>query len=94
MPLTFEWDPEKARSNLQKHRVSFEEASTVFGDPKSLTIGDADHSIGEARFLDLGLSRAGRLLVVSYTERGEKIRLISARLATASERREYEEESH
>jgi len=93
MALTVEWDPEKARTNLRKHRVSFEEASTVIGDPVSITIRDPDHSIGELRFLDVGLSHSGRLLVVAYTERGSRIRLISARPASRSERKEHEETS-
>lgn len=91
MALTIEWDSEKARSNIRKHRVSFEEASTVFGDPLSLTIPDPGHSQAEGRFLDIGLSRSGRLLVVSYTERGSRLRLISARRPTRRETRKYEE---
>jgi uncharacterized DUF497 family protein len=71
--------------------VSFGEATTVFGDPLSITISDPDHSSVEMRFLDIGLSCFGRLLVVSYTERANKIRLISARLAVRDERRQYEE---
>lgn len=93
MGLTVEWDPEKAQGNLKKHRVGFEEASTVFGDPMSITIHDPDHSIGEMRFIDIGLSQPGRLLVVAYTERGNRIRLISARQATRREKRRYEETS-
>ncbi len=91
MALTVEWDLKKAQVNFRKHRVSFEEASTVFGDPMSVTIRDPDHSIGEVRFLDVGLSHAGRILVVAYTERGTRIRLISAREATRKERRTHEE---
>ena len=94
MPLTFEWDPEKAHSNFMKHGISFEEASTVFGDPMSITVRDPDHSARESRFLDIGYSRKGRLLVVSYTERRGKIRLISARPATRREKRDYEEENN
>ena len=93
MALTVEWDPVKARANLRKHRVRFEEASTVFADPMSITIRDPDHSVGEWRFLDIGLSHSGRLLVVSYTERGSRIRLISARSASRTERKGYEEGS-
>ena len=93
MALTVEWDPDKARTNLRKHRVSFEEAATVFGDSMSITIRDPDHSIGEARFLDVGLSHSGRLLAVAYTERGSRIRLISARPASRRERKEHEETS-
>lgn len=79
-------------SILKKHRVSFEEASTVFGDPMSITIRDPDHSTGEMCFLDVGQSHSGRLMVVAYTERGGRVRLISARPATRRERKEYEEE--
>jgi hypothetical protein len=90
MSLVIEWDSGKARTNLRKHRVSFEEASTVFADPLSMTICDPDHSVGEMRFLDVGLSRSGRLLAMSYTERGHRIRLITARLASRRERSSYE----
>ena len=83
--IRFEWDPRKAALNLRKHRVSFEEAFTVLGDPLSLTIPDADSSDGEARFVTLGQSNAGRLLVVVHTERAEKIRLISATRASRQE---------
>ena len=89
--LSFEWDRRKAESNLRRHGVSFVEATTVFGDALSTTISDPDHSVSEQRFIDLGRSHRGRLLVVSYTERGERIRIISARLATRSERNQYEE---
>ena len=88
--LQFEWDPSKAESNLGKHRVTFTEASTVFGDPLSLTIFDPDHSAEEDRFLILGASSSGKLLVVSHTHRDDTIRLISARLATRRERLQYE----
>ena len=91
MALSFEWDKRKAESNLKAHGVSFHEATTVFADPLSLTISDPDHSSMGMRFLDIGLSYLGRVLVVSYTERGNKIRLISARLATRNERKQYEE---
>jgi uncharacterized DUF497 family protein len=91
MALRFEWDKRKADSNLRAHGVSFREATTVFADPLSITISDPDHSAAEMRFVDIGLSHRGRLLVVSYTERGSRIRLISARLATRKERRQYEE---
>jgi uncharacterized protein len=90
MALRFEWDNRKADSNLRAHGVSFREATTVFTDPLSITISDPDHSMAEMRFIDIGLSHRGRLLVVSYTERGNRIRLISARLATRNERRQYE----
>jgi len=93
MKPLLEWDEEKAQTNLQKHRVSFEEAETVFDDPLSMTIPDPDHSIGEERFIDIGQSNKKRVLAVVYTERRKKIRLISARLATRVERKKYEEES-
>ena len=79
-----------ALANLKKHGVSFEDATTVFADPLSLTISDPDHSADETRFLDLGLSHQGQLLVVSYTERADQIRIISARLASRLERNTYE----
>ena len=93
MGLVFEWDSEKAIENERKHGVSFDEALTVFADPLSRTIADPDHSGKESRFLELGLSRHGQLLVVVFTERNDRIRIISARLATNSERRHYEEGS-
>ena len=92
MGYIFDWDPPKAAANLKKHRVSFPEATSVFGDPLSITISDADHSDSEARFVDLGLSHRGRLLVVSYIERGDNIRIISARRAGRFEQRKYEGE--
>jgi uncharacterized DUF497 family protein len=90
MGLRFEWDQHKADSNLKKHGVSFQEATSVFADALSITISDPDHSASEARFLDLGLSHRNRLLVISYTERGETIRIISARRASRSEQKYYE----
>jgi uncharacterized DUF497 family protein len=93
MAFRFHWDPAKARANLKKHGVSFEEAATVFGDPLSLTLVDPEHSSREeSRFILLGQAASGRLLVVAHTETGDDIRLISARLATPRERRSYEEE--
>lgn len=89
--MIFEWDPEKAKSNLAKHGVSFQEASTVFGDPLSDTFDDPDHSIEEKRFIILGQSTASRLLFVSHTDDGNVVRIISAREATRGERNEYEE---
>ena len=89
--LSFEWDPSKAESNERKHGVTFSEAATAFGDPLSLTIPDPEHSVGEARSVLVGLSFQGRLVVVVHVERGDSIRLISARLATRVERRAYEE---
>jgi uncharacterized DUF497 family protein len=90
--LQFEWDEEKATSNLRKHGVSFEECITVFGDPQTLTIFDEEHSDQEDRYIDMGRSAIGRVLVVVYTERGESIRIISCRRATSAERRQYEQQ--
>ena len=91
--MDLEWDPEKEQSNQRKHDVSFLEASTVLGDPMELTIYDPDHSEGEHRFLSMGRSSSGRLLVVSYTEPEEnRIRIINARLATVTEMKRYESE--
>ncbi|OQZ01583.1 MAG: hypothetical protein B6D35_02735 [Candidatus Brocadia sp. UTAMX2] len=87
----FEWDKETAKANLKKHRVCFEEATTVFLDPFSMTIPDPDHSVEEQRFIDIGSSDKGRVLVVVYTERGSSMRIISCRKATPSERTLYEE---
>jgi len=91
--FTFEWDANKAELNLTKHNVSFEAAATVFGDPYSVTIPDPAHSQSENRFIILGRSHDGRLLVVVHTERGDDIRIISARQASRRERRQYEEAS-
>ena len=90
MEYNFEWDPEKAESNLKKHGVSFEEAITAFGDLLSMNMPDPDHSEGEQRFIVLGTSAQVRTVVVSYTERPPRTRIISARLATRHERRQYE----
>jgi hypothetical protein len=84
------WDPRKARLNLRKHKVSFEEATTVFDDELSTTKPDPDHSISENRFLTLGLSFKQRLLLLAHTEDPDEIRIISARLPTRSERNDYE----
>lgn len=92
MTLVFEWDAEKASSNSRKHGVSFEEAGAAFADPLSLTISDAEHSEGERRFVLVGMSAAGRLIVVAHTDRRDRIRLISAREANPRERRAYESE--
>ena len=89
--MRFEWDGAKAADNLARHGVSFEEAATVFRDPLSQTGRDPDHSIDEERFVVFGVSARGRLLVVAHTERGDTIRIISARAATPSERKIYEE---
>lgn len=88
--MKFQWDSDKASSNVRKHSASFEEAVTVFGDPLAITITDPDHSVGEFRLLTTGQSRLQRLLVVAHTEREGEVRLISARLATRQERRSYE----
>ena len=91
MELKFEWDPQKAARNLGKHEVPFEEAATVFGDPLGRITSDPRHSVDEERFVLLGLSREQRLLAVMFAERGEAIRLISARRAIPRERRDYEQ---
>lgn len=88
--VEFEWDLNKADSNNEKHAVPFDEAATAFGDPLSLTIADPDHSDDEERFILLGQTFAGRVVVVIHTYRGERIRVISARIATRNERRSYE----
>jgi uncharacterized protein len=80
--MEFQWDPDKADSNIQKHSVAFEEAVTVFGDLLAVTIEDSYHSVGEIRLITIGVSRSQRLLVVAHTDRGGQVRLISARLAT------------
>lgn len=87
--MNFEWDPRKAASNERKHRVSFDEAMTVFADWDSITIPDPDHSEDEERFLVIGVSARNQLLVVSHTDRGENTRIISARRADARERQKY-----
>ena len=91
MALEFEWDPVKAELNLKEHGVSFDEATTIFRDTLSITIADPDHSDSEDRFIDIGMSHRMQLLVVTYTERKDKIRIISARRATRAERKNYEE---
>ncbi|MCD6261950.1 MAG: BrnT family toxin [Deltaproteobacteria bacterium] len=88
--IIFEWDEKKAEQNIRKHSVFFEEAATVFSDPFSITIYDPLHSKDEDRFVILGMSENNSLLVVIHTERGDKIRIISARKATKKERRQYE----
>lgn len=90
MSLTFEWDENKSKSNLLKHGIDFEEAKTIFNDPFAITIDDPDHSFVEDRYLDIGLSRKGRVLVVWYTERNDNIRIIGCRKAIRSEREIYE----
>ena len=91
--MEFEWDEAKAESNLQKHGVEFSEAMTVFADPLSLAGYDPMHSVEEDRYLTMGTSAAGRLLVVSHTDRGDVLRVISARSATKRERKDYEDGS-
>jgi hypothetical protein len=90
VPEGFEWDEEKAQTNLTKHGISFAEAITVFDDPNCLIMDDPKHSISESRFLILRYSIVQRLLLVVHCDRGSTIRIISARLATPSERRNYE----
>jgi uncharacterized DUF497 family protein len=89
--MHFEWDPKKATTNHRKHGVTFEEASSALRDSFAATAHDPDHSKDEERFVTFGISSRGRLLAVSHTERGNAIRIISARLATNSERQIYEE---
>ena len=86
MSLEFEWEPDKAVKNLRKHTVSFQEAATVFGDETGATVYDPDHLEAEDRFLTIGYSNRGWLLIVSHTDRGDRIRIISARLLKPSER--------
>ena len=90
--MEFEWDRRKAKYNLRKHGVSFEEATTVFGDPLSNSFPDPDHSLDEQRFIIIGASDQGRIIVVAHTDDGEFVRLINAREATTSERKSYEED--
>ena len=90
--IQFEWDPAKAKMNLRKHGVTFREAATVLRDPLGITIFDPDHSDEEDRFITFGFSAAGRLLMVAHTERGKRIRIISARGLTRAEREAYEQE--
>jgi uncharacterized DUF497 family protein len=89
--MRFEWDAAKAKGNKEKHGVSFDEATTVFGDPLALTFDDVEHSEGEPRYLTFGLSSRTRALVVAHTARGDNIRIISVRAMTPRERRSYEQ---
>lgn len=89
--MEFEWDPDKAARNLSKHQVAFSEAATVFGDPLAITFHDPGHSDNEDRYLTFGHSTDGRLLIVSHTDRGDRNRIIRARVATRRERKIYEE---
>jgi len=90
MNINFEWDEDKAFANMKKHGVSFDEAVSIFNDRLSLTIFDAEHSIGEERFIDIGLSNKDRVIVVVYTERENNIRIISSRKAIKKEIKFYE----
>jgi uncharacterized protein len=90
--MEFEWDPKKADTNKRKHGVTFQEGTTVFGDPLAITFADPDHSEDEERYITFGMSPRRRLLVVSHASRGNKIRIISARLMTRKERKIYEED--
>jgi uncharacterized protein len=89
--MIYEWDPKKARANLAKHRVSFEEAATVFVDPQAVTYPDPDHSGPEIREITVGHSAKQRVIFLYHTERGDRTRIIGARKATPNERRQYEE---
>jgi hypothetical protein len=89
--MEFEWDPNKAESNLRKHGISFSEAATVLGDTFSITVRDPDHSLDEERYITVGLSYHSRLLIVSHTERGDNVRIISARELTRQERKAFED---
>jgi len=89
--MKFEWDPQKADSNQKKHGVSFQEAASALGDALSITYPDPDHSVKEYRFITVGMSRLGRVLIVAHTDRRGNIRIISARKTTRQERRYYEE---
>jgi len=88
--VEFEWDDEKAKGNLEKHGVGFDEGATIFNDPLIATMPDPDHSGSEERYVSIGISMRGDLLVVVHTERGERIRLISCRKANSVERKTYE----
>ena len=92
--MQFEWDPIKADNNLAKHGIPFMEAATIFGDALALTFPDPDHSVGEHRFVTIGMSVSHTVLVVAHTDRRGKTRLISARKATPKERRYYENQTH
>jgi uncharacterized DUF497 family protein len=89
--MKFEWDKKKDQANERKHGVTFEEAATVFGEPLAITFADPDHSVGEYRYITFGVSRWGRLLVVSHTGDADTMRIISARVVTRQERKVYEE---
>ena len=89
--MIYEWDPKKAKANLRKHRVSFEEAATVFLDPLAMTFPDPDHSGEETREITLGHSSKNRVIFLSHTQRRDRIRIIGARKPTPRERKQYEE---
>ncbi len=91
--MEFVWDSKKAAGNLRDHRISFQEAATVLGDPLAVTYSDPDHSNDESRFITIGLSVRGNLLIIAHTDRADAIRLISAREVTRGEKELYEEES-
>jgi uncharacterized DUF497 family protein len=94
MELEFEWDPRKAAANWRRHHVGFTEAATVFSDDLSATVYDPDHSVDEDRYITIGMSDRGRLLMVGHTERGNRIRIINARELTRAEREAYEEHTY
>ncbi|MBU2444353.1 MAG: BrnT family toxin [Bacteroidetes bacterium] len=89
--MKFEWDTQKAERNFRKHKVAFTEAATVFADTLGITIYDPDHSKNEERYVTIGWSHQGRILMVAHTDRGDRIRIISARELTKKERKAYEE---
>jgi len=89
--MEFEWDPAKAARNLRKHKVSFQEAASVFGDSLGVTVPDPDHSVGECRFITVGQSNRAMLLMVAHAQRRQRIRIISARKLSRAEKRAYEE---
>jgi len=91
--MNFEWDPRKAESNLRKHALSFSEAVTIFNDELSITVSDPDHSKEEDRYITIGWSNRARLIMVSHTDRNNRIRIISARELTQTERKAYEEKN-
>ncbi len=91
--VNFEWDPGKARQNRRKHRISFQEAATVFGDSLAVTYSDPDHSQSEQRFITVGMSSAGRVLMIAHVDRNKNVRIISARKTTQRERKYYEEKN-
>ena len=91
MPASFEWDPLKAKNNLLKHQVTFEEASSIFNDPQFITFLDDEHSTNEERYISIGISNRNRVLMVGHTERKDKVRIISARKATDNEEKFYQE---